>query len=44
MFVNMDNMIGSQFEEGLANIKRVAETAPAANRLNGSSVAVAQSH
>ncbi len=44
MFVNMDNMIGSQFEEGLANIKRVAETAPAANRLNGSSVAFAQSH
>ena len=31
LFMNMDKMLGSQFEQGLANLKRVAETsAPAA--------------
>jgi hypothetical protein len=25
IFMNMDKMVGSQFSEGLANLKRVAE-------------------
>jgi hypothetical protein len=28
MFMNMDKMCGSQFEEGLANMKRIAEASP----------------
>lgn len=28
LFMNMDNMVGGQFEEGLANLKALAETEP----------------
>ena len=28
LFMNMDKMCGTQFEEGLANMKRIAETGP----------------
>jgi hypothetical protein len=31
MFINMDNMIGGQFEKGLADMKSVAETAATKN-------------
>jgi len=31
LFMNMDNMIGKDFEEGLANMKAVSEAGPGAN-------------
>lgn len=34
MFMNMDKMCGSQFEEGLANMKRIAEAAPREHELS----------
>jgi hypothetical protein len=34
VFANMDSMIGKDFETGLANLKRVSESAPATNAAN----------
>ena len=35
LFMNMDQMLGGQFEKGLASMKSVAEAAPSDEALNG---------
>lgn len=44
LIMNCDKMIGGQFEEGLANMKRIAEEASRDHQTKAPTVALAQSH